>query len=232
MRRNAGTSERLNALVRIGVDYQRSVSVENPSSVARVVDGYIPTERALDMMTRIISATEREPKVRAWSITGPYGSGKSSFLALASALFGPSDVSQFGDAIRKLGKTAPVLAAEVDAARMRAGSPGKGYILALAAAGREPVNRVIARALLIGAETYWSGRGRKHSMFAELRELAKAEQPRPADIMRLFVDLERHAPVLLAVDEFGKVLEYAAADPIDGDLYVLQLLAERVNSSN
>ena len=36
-----------------------------------------------------------------------------------------------------------------------------------------------------------------------------------------------HAPVLVIVDELGKNLDYAAERPSDGDLYVLQRLAER-----
>lgn len=222
---------RLGELVRLNVNYQRSVSVDNAGSISRVATGYIPTERALDMLSRMTRVAESCPTVRAWSVTGPYGSGKSSFLALASVLFGDVRTEDSSTVVRRFEDAAPLLAAEIKQARIAAGVRDKGFVLAFTAAGTEAVRRTIARALRNGAEQYWAGRGRKPAVVDTLRRLAESPDPSATDLVRAFSDLEEYAPVLLAIDEFGKTLEFAAENRAEGDLYVLQLLAERVNAS-
>jgi len=222
----------LSTLVGIRVGYQRSVSVENLQSIERVLDGYIPTDRAMDMIVRMIEASRHRPQVRAWSVTGPYGSGKSSFLAMASALFGNRTTDPVANATAALRETTPAIEAELDMCRARAGVGDRGYILAMATAGLEPANKAVSRALLHGAESFWTGRGRKPSVFHKVKALALSDRPEAVEILKAFVDLEAFAPVVLAIDEFGKVLEFSADEPTIGDLYVLQLLAEHVNASN
>ena len=126
---------------------------------------------------------------------------------------------------------APALAEEVDQARCAAAVSVRGYIRAIATCEREPVKKSIVRALVNGAESYWGGKGRKPVVLGEARALLDAPDPSASDIVKLFGSLEEHAPVLLALDEFGKAIEFAAEDMAHGDLFVMQLLAERVNIS-
>ena len=48
--------------------------------------GYIPTPRGLELVSQLLD-TLGSNDYKAFSITGPYGSGKSSFAVFLSALF-------------------------------------------------------------------------------------------------------------------------------------------------
>ena len=224
----------LSEIVGLDVNYQRSVKADSALSVDLLASGYIPTERALDMITRVVGASQALPQVRAWSVTGPYGSGKSSFLAFLAVLLGNRNHPAYVGAFSNLHETSPMLAAETLEVRARANAEDKGYILAIATAGKESANRVVARALLNGAEAYWLARGRggRPRLLQQARRLAAVEEPNTDQVLELLYCLENFAPVLLAVDEFGKVLEHAADAGNAADLYVLQLVAEHFSSSD
>src|SRR5207245_2086647 len=48
--------------------------------------GYLLTPSGREVLARLASALRRETTSRAWSLTGPYGSGKSAFALFASQL--------------------------------------------------------------------------------------------------------------------------------------------------
>src|SRR5262249_43403410 len=81
-----------------------------------------------------------------------------------------------------------------------------------------------------GAELYWSGPGRKPHVVTELREAVRLGESSSQLLFLFLEELNAHAPVLVIVDELGKNLEYAADRPSDGDLYVIQRLAEHFSS--
>jgi hypothetical protein len=66
--------------------YARSVRLDAAGPDA--LDGYLPTARALDVTRRIINGIAAPDGTRAFSITGPYGSGKSSLAVFLDALLG------------------------------------------------------------------------------------------------------------------------------------------------
>ena len=80
---------KLNELVTIAPRYTRSVNLERDIGDASAVTGYVLTPIGLDFLRRVHRALTGAPGPRAWSITGPYGSGKSAFvLFLANLLSG------------------------------------------------------------------------------------------------------------------------------------------------
>jgi len=50
------------------------------NSTKAVVETYIPTSRALRTLERMAEALKTDESLRAWSLVGPYGSGKSLFV--------------------------------------------------------------------------------------------------------------------------------------------------------
>ena len=58
------------------------------------LDGYIVTARALDVVERIATVAATGKAGGAWSLTGPYGSGKSSLALLLDAILGPAGPAQ------------------------------------------------------------------------------------------------------------------------------------------
>src|SRR5664280_2665615 len=77
----------LGQYVRVRAPMSRSASVERDAESS--LDDYMPTARSLDVLQRWLLGMEGSARGRAWSVTGPYGSGKSSLGLLLAALAGP-----------------------------------------------------------------------------------------------------------------------------------------------
>ena len=111
--------------------------------------------------------------------------------------------------------------------------PQPGYLRAVAVAQREPISNTVIRALLRGAEEFWTpAKLKKIEAVSKLQELAaEIELDNKIDgkeIPALVKELAKASKtgLFLIVDELGKNLEYAASDRGAEDLYLLQQLAE------
>ena len=65
--------------ISIAQRYMRSVNLERDIAEDSAVSGYVVTPIGLDFLRRLGLAFHN-PGPRSWSITGPYGSGKSAFV--------------------------------------------------------------------------------------------------------------------------------------------------------
>jgi hypothetical protein len=99
----------LSSQLSVRPQFARSVQLERDAG-SSVVDAYMPTARALDLLGRIAVAMDDQTAGRAWSVVGPYGSGKSSFALYLDALFGPKDAPGRSHAVRELQAVSPVIA--------------------------------------------------------------------------------------------------------------------------
>jgi len=206
----------------------RSVNLDDDRGDPEVLRGYAPGEHVLDALRRIAISLQEEPRTRAFSITGPYGSGKSSFALLLSALLGAKGDPAHRAAIKLLRGADPQLADTFVRERRGLGISDQGMVAAMVTAHREPVAAALLRALCRGAETFW-GKRRKPASVQRLQKALEAEEHDQDFVLDAFDQLTKTAPVLVVVDELGKNLEYAA-DHAGSDLYLLQQLAERVSS--
>ena len=73
--------------ITVNAHYTRSVNLERDANSAGVVQGYIPTTLALKTLDRMVEAMASGAVPRAWTLIGPYGSGKSSFAASLLSYF-------------------------------------------------------------------------------------------------------------------------------------------------
>jgi hypothetical protein len=206
----------------------RAVSLDVDRSDPEVLRGYVAGEHVLDALRRVAISLQPEPRTRAFSITGPYGSGKSSFALLLSALLSPKSDPAHRAAIKLLRQADPQLADTFVRERRGLGVSDRGLISAMVTAHREPISAALLRALCRGAEEFWK-KGGKPSLLRRLREAVEADEHDQGFVLGVFDELSETAPVLVVVDELGKNLEYAAEHPGD-DLYLLQQLAERLSS--
>lgn len=200
----------------------RSVNLERDGDGHDLV-GYVPTARAIDTVARVLAGLAAESGTRAWSITGPYGCGKSSFALFLDALVGPAGGLR-DQATDLLADAAPELASVA----AEFGERTDGVISATTVAAIEPVVETVARALARGARRRWGSKPPRSVQHA-LRRLRNGAEPDA--IKNLIETMSTYAPVLIVVDEFGKNLEHhAAAAP--GELFVLQELAELFSGSD
>ncbi len=94
--------------------FARSANLERDAENAEPLDGYVVTARALDVVERIASSA-LGPAGGAWSVTGPYGSGKSSLGLLLDAAFGPPGIAR-DRALDKIAEASPTAKNELNQA--------------------------------------------------------------------------------------------------------------------
>lgn len=202
--------------------YLRAINIEQH---ADHLGHYIPTGRALDVVGRLVRTMAGETAGHAWSLTGPYGAGKSSFAVFIRALLGPSgEARSAADAL--LAAAAPHLASDLAAARRRANAERRGFVLAATTCQPEAAIDSLLRGLEHGTRTYWPTR-RPAEITAALDQAHASRASR--DLTEAIAVISERAPVLLLLDEFGKTLEHFtthAAASNDADLFVLQEVAE------
>lgn len=218
--------------IAINNSYARSTNLERDSGTPAALEGYILTGRVLEMVDRIAAALNAGTG-GAWSVTGPYGSGKSSLGVFLAALLGDRDSQGHRCAHHLVETVDTTLASNFMSARDR--FEQRAFTDALVTAHAEPVTHTITRALERATRNTF-GKVPTARTFPEIKLLQAARDdidssdprrtgPSPASLLNVAVALAEHAPLLLVVDEFGKNLEAAQQRP-DADLYLLQLLAE------
>ena len=225
---------RLSDHIGVVARFARSANIERDLAQQEPLEGYIVTAKALDVVERIATVAATGSAGGAWSLTGPYGSGKSSLALLLDAGFGPSGSIQ-SKAVGLVKELSPATADVVEEARYRHGVESRGFYRAVVTATREPLNRTVLRALH-SAVIRRHGKIPPQTRFGASKALrtalsdAASEDPRrggpaPATLMDIARCLAQDAPLLLIIDEFGKNLE-AIHDGSGVDPYLLQQLAE------
>lgn len=183
--------------------------------------------RALDVLDRVTNAIADLKRTRAWSFTGPYGSGKSTLSNLLDAFLG-HDPSRQSEAQTAVAATSSGLAGRL--VRVRNELAPKGFLGAVATADREPLATTVYRALRTATERRWKKRPPK-AVTQALAHCAERKVPTTESLVEAVIALCAEAPVLLIIDEFGKTLEHLAADgdssSAENDVFLLQVLAER-----
>ena len=214
--------------------FARSANLERDIAQREPLDGYIVTARALDVIERITTAAAQGQAGGAWSLTGPYGSGKSSLALLLDAALGEASVTR-QVAQRLIDDASPTVGALARRAHQRHGTHESGFHRGLVTANREPLSHTVLRALHTAVLRSY-GRIPSVRQFGAAKTLrgaledASANDPRrtgpsPAALVEIARCLAEDAPLLLVIDEFGKNLE-AIGDGGAADPYLLQQLAE------
>jgi len=220
--------------------FARSINVEYDTD-GPALDGYIPVGRTVDAVSRIARGLANGQAESAFSVTGPYGSGKSSFAVLLDALFGPETEPSRTTAHELIRTVSPEVAQLVEEARNSYGAHTTGFIRAVITAEREPIAVTVLRALMHGVERFGPPAKAKQALNAvakDIREMHAAFTASPSvlpdshKVKSVVASLAGCAPVLLVIDEFGKNLEAFADSHSDADLYLLQQLAEASRGSS
>ena len=214
-------------LVSVDPRFTRSIHLERDYYAPQAADSYIVT-RASRSALSLLSRGVAQPSCRAQCITGPYGTGKSALaLFFAHMMAGDAGVSLLQRAVAEVGDEAQVLMSP----------PGQGYMTVLATGTREN----IARCLVSGLRRSLQKSGRAKLLKKLTRDHPTAfesQKPSTRDVVALFESLagasvqeEGALGVVVIIDELGKLLEHAAQYPEDGDIQILQELAEAASRS-
>ena len=223
----------LKDLFQVKSRFYRSVQIELDESL----DDYILTQTGLKILRRIGEALNHSFSARAWTITGPYGSGKSAFIVYLKLLFGDRKNVSVVKA-RSLLKTTDINSYKKLFQTNKFLKSKKGFCHALVSAGRERIEVAILKGLQSGLKDFYGSK--KTNLLSQVDSLiAKSERgqyPSTDSVVRLCEEVtsaivkSNGSGLLLVIDELGKCLEAAAMNP-ESDIFVLQKLAESASRS-
>lgn len=222
--------QRLSDIIVLKRRYSRSINLERDLSLADSVLGYIPTAWTLEIIERFLAAVSIPHSVKAWTITGVYGTGKSAFAHFLASLVAPKHDPVSTNARKVLeqytGSNHPLIL------KLSNVLPASGMIRAVVTAQREPLSYTIVRALCRGCELFWGNDYSRTQVYVVLNQLQthiqENQQISNQEVINCLaqLSLEANVGILLIIDELGKSLEYAAWHQESDDLYLLQQLAE------
>lgn len=203
------------------VTHLRSVNLERD---LQAPPNYIVTPQALQLIQRLVRGLATSPPApRAYTITGPYGVGKSAFAAFLTQIACPA-LPRHRDSLQQLQAEAPVL---VDDWRSVVGLERGGMLPLVCVGARMPLRRCLARGIATSLKTLHRY---SHAIEKMIQCASEAETDEPTlelitTLYTLATNEWGYTGVLLIVDELGKLLEYQAYEGV-GDLYLLQQIAE------
>lgn len=203
----------LNAYVKIATTHSKSVNVEH-SNVEATSGHYVLTARSIETLERLYECLAVKEAGRSFAITGPYGSGKSSFVVFLKQLLQPATNSSH----TQLNAEHPDLANRFLPLIQRISDEVSPFLVGMATAQREPVSRSVRKALENAL------RGQK--LNTHLKKIFAGKDVSLDEILEIVQNVISNNPLLLVIDEFGKNLESFREKPTDSDLYILQQLAE------
>ena len=220
--------------------FRRSVHLERDFYTENALDGYILTVTGREMLARIIATLENETTSKAWSLTGPYGSGKSAFALFTTKLLGDPDTPTTRQALKILKDGDTALHKRFIDTKRNGNWSLSGFCPVLISGERAPLPIALLRGLEQGLKTseFLSVGSLQRKIRKLLRTAANGTPPQASEITSLFelatstIRENGGQGLLLVIDELGKFLEYAAQDPVQGDVFVLQTLAEFATRSD
>lgn len=224
-------SKYLSQYITINRRYARSVNLERDIDNLEMLKGYIPTERAINTLKRIINGLQSQEGNRAWTITSVYGTGKSALGQFLASLLTQENHQLRNQALEIAKQT--LGEGSQDYQTLAESLPPNGYLRAVATAERESITHTIIRALNRGIESYWTATERENipsiTKLTDLtQKISTGNQIPSQDILRVIQELAEasKAGVFIIIDELGKSLEYASYNQGAEDLYLLQQISE------
>lgn len=227
----------LSDLITVAPRYSRAISLERDAQTPGAIDGYIVTVTAREFLGSLAQSLTAPAGHRAWTLTGPYGSGKSAFALYLANLFAPASTDG-----NKLARTI-LKQQQLETHQLLFGGGSKarvtkeGFCPILVSGAPEPLLGALLRACYRDLRPFYSTSGRPPAALKDLEKYRDAFEAgdlvSPTAVVDALVRVIEHLRVsrraqgvLLVIDELGKFLEYGARDPENGDIYVLQQLAE------
>lgn len=221
--------------ISINAHYTRSVNLERDANSLDVVNAYIPTSRALRTFSRLADTFHNQQAPRAWSLVGPYGSGKSSFSVFLSHLLSDPEAETSKAACKILNKVDKKLTKLFSSATKNS----EGYLKILITGAPEPMGKRLIKGMYVSSLEYWNSRpGKNHAIVTRLEKATNDREISVSKVLDLVKDLQialgktQCAGIVLVIDELGKFLEYEARHYGANDIYLLQSLAEHACGGN
>ena len=213
------------------VTFRRSTNVVADSAGQHAGMDYIASACACQTLGRILGGLGDPATGRAWTVTGPYGTGKSSFVLFAAAL-----LAGRGHRLNA-SMSAALKTSDADLHERLRRLTGRGCLLPVLITGSfESIRDSIRRASIEALDSCKSSAARRlRSQWMSDADSGKSGNP-VKDLVKLHECVSAHedgiAGTFVVIDELGKLLEFAAKNPDRSDVYALQELAETASRTS
>lgn len=213
------------------INVTRSINLERDRGHETTLKDYQITGKGIEILRRFSSALNGE-RISAWSLTGPYGMGKSAFVNFLVALTGKKNSLQTELARKKLRSVDNDLKKNLVKAIDKA-TGNRGFFHIPITASYEPVNLSLSKGIVNALSNNYL-EPHEHRAIQKLPEFQRLSQLEYSDTQTLIKCLSTvrkkfDRPIIIVIDEFGKNLEFMAHHPDKGDIFILQLLAESLD---
>ena len=216
---------KLNKIIHIDNWFSRSINLERDGSSLDAVTAYVPTSTTLRTLQSIAKGFTNSKHHRAWTLIGPYGSGKSSFAIFLNALTQKKDSKLFMHASKKLALL------DKDLAKRFINTSSKGNSLNIMLTGSYAcLETELFNAIKLSLKQFKFTKKSQSQIDEFIKTVGKKSEPN--DVIK-FIQLIQSSieqskiscsGIIIAIDELGKFVEYAGKN--QGDIYLLQSLAE------
>ena len=219
--------------VTVNTYYTRSINIERDLNSADVIKSYIPTSRAVRTLNRVAESFNEDTTPRAWSLIGPYGSGKSSFSLYLNHLLG-NPVNEATQTAYELLAIEPELLAQYQVVT----DSTRGFMKVLISGAPEPLSKRLVHGLAEAAAEFWRDiKGKTPAIITKLNEASQLPRVESSLVIELMKELQKALTnkskgILLVIDELGKFLEYEARHYEANDIFLLQTIAEHACDGN
>lgn len=201
--------------------FLRSVQIEKDFLDASALENYIVTPPMADALLQILASVRDGSKRRAWRITGDYGVGKSSMaLVLARLLSDPTAADA-----KRVSNTIGWHPADTV----------QRLLPILVTGSRESIPTAVARAVrerMVDRDLKDFLNSRMEAALEACETTGSVRSLEQLISMMIKRAADRNLGLLLIIDELGKLLEHAALNPDQEDVFALQRLAELAARSN
>lgn len=218
--------------------FVRSVHAELDYEKAGALDGYLLTAGSRRVLGRVLPSLSDGSLPRAWTLTGPYGSGKSAFAVFASQLLAAKSFPGQQQAREILRQGDEGLFDRLPPF----GKKFHGLHPIVVTGSREPLPAALLRGLARAVTS--CGSRSKHGLQRKIERLQQTAAAENVGGDRDFLNVLNEAATAITaddggpsglffvIDELGKLLEFAAAHPTLSDIYALQHLQEMAARSS
>jgi len=218
--------EMISDLFQIQDRFLRSAHLERDFADPKALKGYVLTPQTQTYLERLASGLGSNSGQRAWRITGDFGTGKSSFALMTAHLFG----GQSSDLPVRLRHAVSFKRLEIPQPRL---------LPVLVTGSREPLAVALLRSLHHSLVDTCS-RGRLPLVIDKIAAELNSSKKNISEetVVSLLTEVSVHITstnkgtgILIILDELGKFLEFAALNPNQQDVFLLQRLAEAASRS-
>ena len=205
--------------------FTRSINLTRDADSIESIAAYIPTSTTKSALQEIANGFDEDGRDRAFTLMGPYGSGKSSFALFLNAILSHEDKEMQKLALQKLKDFDKTLHSKI-----QKHVKNKKIFKVVLSGSYDSFEKHLVEGLNQKIIDLAKSEKVNSKLLKQAALLAKNSDPSPQKIVDLITDLQtelfklKFSSFFITVDELGKFLEYTGA--MKKDIFVLQQISE------